>query len=100
MSGGAFDYKQYCLNDLIDFMEELIVRVDKKPEPLFECNSLDGYVDAKESFKIIVQENIKNLKYSAVLTQRLNWFISGDDSEESMYLRLAEDLIKLEESYG
>lgn len=47
MSGGAFEYKQYKIQNLIE-----------------------------------------NLIY----TKRLDWFISGDDGEETFYERLKEDL--------
>ena len=48
MSGGAFEYKQYHIEQLIEDMELLLKRVDKEPTDSFECDSLKNYID--ESF--------------------------------------------------
>lgn len=94
MSGGAFEYKQYKIEELIEDMKLLLERVDKEPTDSFECNSLKNYIDDKDSFKKIVEKNINLLKKSYIYTQRLDWFISGDDGEETFYERLEEDFIK------
>ena len=94
MSGGAFEYKQYKIQDLIENMENLLVRLDKEPIDSFECDSLKNYIDDKDSFKKIVEKNIDLLKKSYIYTKRLDWFISGDDGEETFYERLEEDFNK------
>ena len=94
MSGGAFEYKQYHIEQLIEDMELLLKRVDKEPTDSFECDSLKNYIDDKESFKKIVEKNIDLLRKSYIYTQRLDWFISGDDGEETFYERLEEDFNK------
>ena len=40
MSGGAFEYKQYKIEELIEDMKLLLERVDKEPTDSFECDSL------------------------------------------------------------
>ena len=95
MSGGAFDHKQYHIQDLIEQMEELLIRIEKEPINSFECNSLKNYIDDKDSFKAIVLTNIQHLKMANLYTQRLDWFISGDDGEDSFYERINEDLENL-----
>lgn len=92
MSGGAFDYKQYNIDYLIEEMEGLIVRLNKEPNGTFECNSLKDYVENKKKFKKEIKKNIKFLKLSRIYTHRIDWFISGDDGEDSFYERLKEDL--------
>ena len=94
MSGGAFEYKQYHIEQLIEDMELLLKRVDKEPTDSFECDSLKNYIDDKDSFKKIVEKNIDLLRKSYIYTQRLDWFISGDDGEETFYERLEEDFSK------
>ena len=94
MSGGTFEYKQYHIEQLIEDMELLLERVDKEPTDSFECDSLKNYIDDKESFKKIVEKNIDLLRKSYIYTQRLDWFISGDDGEETFYERLEEDFSK------
>ena len=39
-----------------------------------------------------MREAVKQLKIAAVFAQRVDWFLSGDDGEESFIERLAEDL--------
>lgn len=94
MSGGAFDYKQYHIEQLIEDMELLLKRVDKEPIDSFECDSLKRYVNDSVLFKNKIKENIRYLKRAYIYTQRLDWFISGDDGEETFYERLEEDLSK------
>lgn len=77
MSGGAFEYKQYKIEELIEDMELLLKRVDKEPIDSFECDSLKNYIDDKDSFKKIVEKNIDLLRKSYIYTQRLDWFISS-----------------------
>ena len=96
MSGGAFEYKQYKIQDLIEDMENLLVRLDKEPIDSFECDSLKRYVDDSELFKNKIKENIRYLKRAYIFTQRTDWFISGDDCEENFYERLKEEIEKLE----
>ena len=92
MSGGTFEYKQYRIQELIEDMELLLQRVDKEPIDSFECDSLKNYIDDKDRFKKIVEKNIDLLKKSYIYTQRIDWFIAGDDGEETFYERLEEDL--------
>ncbi len=96
MSGGAFEYKQYKIQDLIEDMENLLVRLDKEPIDSFECDSLKRYVDDSELLKNKIKENIGYLKRAYIFTQRIDWFISGDDGEENFYERLKEEIEKLE----
>lgn len=96
MSGGAFEYKQYKIQDLIEDMENLLVRLDKEPIDSFECDSLKRYVDDSELLKSTIKENIGYLKRAYIFTQRIDWFISGDDGEENFYERLKEEIEKLE----
>ena len=43
-----------------------------------------------------IKENIRYLKRAYIFTQRIDWFISGDDCEENFYERLKEEIEKLE----
>lgn len=97
MSGGAFEHKQFHIEQLIEDMEILLKRVDKEPIDSFECDSLKNYIDDKETFKKIILKNINCLKEAYVYTQRIDWFISRDDGEDSFYERLKEDMDKLNE---
>lgn len=95
MSGGAFDHKQFHIDQLIEDMENLLKRVDKEPIDSWECDSLKNYVEDKDSFKATIITNIQHLKMAYIYTQRIDWFVSGDDGEETMYERIEEDKSKL-----
>jgi hypothetical protein len=42
-----------------------------------------------------MEEAVKVLKIAQVYAQRVDWFLSGDDGEESFLRRLDEDLENL-----
>ena len=81
MSGGMFEYDQYRINDMIDKIEK-------------EMQNPSDYVEDKELFILTCKEAIKSLKIAFIFAHRLDWFLSGDDGEDSFYQRLKEDLEK------
>lgn len=85
MSGGAFDYQQYRIGEIADQIEQAIIdqEYDLKPETV-------------EVFK----DAVKALRIAEVYAQRLDWFLSGDDGEESLHQRLFEELAKLTPPHG
>lgn len=81
MSGGHFDYNQFRIKDIIMEIESVL---------------LDPNCDMKEE---TIQEFKTGLNYlykAYIYTQRIDWFLSGDDSEETFQERLKEDLNKLQ----
>lgn len=105
MSGGAFDYKQYHIHDIRDSIErELNSQGRNKPKS--ELWSGDEYYkqypeelkyptlrkDIEEKFK----EAIKILKQAEIYVQRIDWYLSGDDGEDSFITRLEKELKELE----
>jgi len=105
MSGGHFDYKQYWINDIADSIElELDRQGKEKPrdELYYNKEYYDEYPEDKfyPTYSEIVQEKmkeaIKQLRIAAVYAQRIDWFLSGDDNEESFIERLGEELENIE----
>lgn len=47
----------------------------------------------------IFKDGVKALRKAAIYADRIDWFLSGDDGEESLKERLEEELKKLEEQY-
>ena len=101
MSGGHFDYKQYQINEIADSIEcELNRQGKEKPknELYGDKEYFEKYPNEKfyYTYPAIVQEKmreaVKQLKIAAIYAQRVDWFISGDDGDESFIERLAEDL--------
>jgi len=109
MSGGAFDYKQWHIEQIADDVEKLIEKngrektreelkeegwrnddwYEKYPEDLYHYKYPDEVI---ERFK----EGMKALRVAAVYAQRIDWLLSGDDGEESFLERLKEELGELE----
>ena len=86
MSGGHFEYKQYYIDDIADNIE-----VDIENQ----------YYDEEENYTEetiqIMKDAVKALRKAAIYAQRIDWFLSGDDGEETLKKRLEEDLKRLEE---
>ena len=94
MSGGYFDYNQYRINDIADSIERVLNRQGKeKPkDELYGDNDEKYYYTYPKIVQEKMREAVKQLKIAAVYAQRVDWFLSGDDGEESFIERLAEDL--------
>lgn len=89
MSGGHFDYQQYRINDIIEQLERDIDRAENGPEDSFYKEIPEDIV---ESFKV----GLVVLKMGKIFAERIDYYLSGDDGEESYRTRLEEDLAKLE----
>jgi hypothetical protein len=114
MSGGHFDYRQHQILMIIDDLQEVIDknRVERTEEELRQGHwygdndyikeYYEKYPDQKlyynysdetiEEFK----KGLHYLKLAHIYAQRIDWLLSGDDSEESFFKRLKEELYKLD----
>jgi hypothetical protein len=75
MSGGRFDYDQYKIGLIAESIEK-------------EINDNEFSEEVIERFKL----GIIYLKIAQVYAQRIDWFLSYDDSEETFFERLDEEL--------
>ena len=101
MSGGYFDYQQYRITDIADSIQS---ELDKQgtPKPKDELWDTEDYYEKHPeelnhfTYPIAIQgrmkEGIAILKIASVYAQRIDWFLSGDDGEESFLKRLDEEL--------
>jgi hypothetical protein len=89
MSGGHFDYKQYQIQAIIDSIEQLIIDNDSQ-----ELDEWGIPISKNYSSETIEQFKIGNtaLKLAQIYAQRIDWLVSGDDSESSFMKRLENDL--------
>jgi hypothetical protein len=85
MSGGHFDYKQYEINYITDEIERVLSNESENGE--YELTP-----KVVEEFK----KAIKILKMASVYTQRIDWLLSGDDSEKTFFQRLEEELKEID----
>ena len=77
MSGGHFDYAQYKIQDIVTEVEELV-----------ENNWREFTPDTIASFRT----SLFFLRTAAIYAQRIDWLVSGDDSEETFRSLLAKEL--------
>ena len=89
MSGGKFSYAQSRLSDMAEEIEEIIKRNSVPDEFGFSNNFLD---ETLEEFR----KGIELLRRAYVYAQRIDWLVSGDDSEPTFHERLKRDLLELE----
>ena len=102
MSGGAFEYSQYKIREIHEHIQnELDKQGQEKQVEFFEKEYYEKYPEAKyeevyrEDVQQIFKDGIEALKKAEVYTQRIDWFLSGDDGEDSLVSRLKSDLDKL-----
>ena len=89
MSGGAFEYDQYRINNIVEVIKHEIRSNNIKNE-WGESYDFDDEIIAH--FK----DGIKYLEKAAIYAQRIDWLLSGDDGEDSFKRRLKDELSELE----
>ena len=92
MSGGHFDYHQYQIRDIYETLEEIILK-NRDIDQWEQCYGFSDEVVAE--FK----EAVALLKKAYIYAQRIDWLLSGDDSEEYFHLRLNEELSQYSEEF-
>lgn len=85
MSGGHFDYKQYHIDDIVREIEDLIETNDWTDG--WGCKR--GY---SEETLAKFKEALTTLRRAAIMAQRIDWLVSGDDGENTFYKRWEEEL--------
>ena len=95
MSGGKFDYNQNRIEYIIEGIQKLI---DNNGKNRGDIRYPDEYYP-QYSEEIInhFKDGIKALRKAYIYTQRIDWLVSGDDSEESFIERLNKELEELKE---
>lgn len=116
MSGGTFDYKQYCLDEIAEKIEqEIIDNGSAIPFDLLEswdkrewsadhndanCTEENYNKDPMHMYEytedIIKEFKVAHvlLKLAALYAQRIDWLLSGDDGEDSFRGRLEREIEK------
>ena len=93
MSGGYFDYKNYEIAMIADGINQLILTNDSNEKN--EWGDDKGHHYSEETLRRF-KEAEEMLRKALVYVHRIDYLVSGDDSEESFHTRLEEDLIKNE----
>lgn len=96
MSGGRFGYKQYEICYIADEVEQLIRMNNDTTLDEWGVQRGHEYSDATiEEFK----KALKCLQQAEIYAHRIDWLVSGDDSEDSFHERLNEEMLELYENY-
>lgn len=109
MSGGAFDYQQYHIEEIADDIEQEIIEAGREiPNEVWEKNHWYGgtiddsnrtYSTYERKTMDIMKRAVYVLRMAYIYSKRVDWMLSGDDSEESLAKRLEEDLQALKTKY-
>jgi len=91
MSGGAFDYNQYRIEDIAREIQALIETNDDQTPDQYGGTVGNNYPPA-----IIAKftETVHALKRAAEMVQRVDWLVSGDDGQESFLSRWEREVRK------
>jgi hypothetical protein len=86
MSGGYFDYIQFRFDDVLKKIQGLI---DNNSISTEDRNATSYLPETIKKFELAF-ESLSNAK---TYLQRIDWLVSGDDSEESFHERLTKELL-------
>lgn len=87
MSGGHFDYVQYRIDNAADDLERFIARCDS--------GEADENPFSPENTAAVVakfRECERTLRRAYAMLQRVDYLISGDDSEDSFFSRWQKEV--------
>lgn len=94
MSGGTWDYIQYRFQDMAYDIDKVIEQNDS--EELNEWGSMIGSHYSAETIDKL-KTTAKRVRETAIMLQRTDYLLAGDDSEESFNERWKEELGELNE---
>ena len=94
MSGGHFDYNQYRVGQIAEDIEELIANNDDATLDEWGCRRGRGYpVEILDKFR----QAVATLREAEIMTQRIDYLVSGDDGEDSFLRRWDAALAKAQQ---
>ena len=93
MSGGFFDYNQYRIGYIADSIESIIRNNNST-----ETDEWGDLISKQVPEELIphFRDALYHLQMAQIYTHRIDWYLSGDDGEQSFLDRLREDLLELE----
>ena len=92
MSGGRFNYDQYKIIEIAEYIESEVNNSGKKKDKKEFSFEDDNYPEYKPETIDRFNEAIEYLKIAYVYAHRIDWFLSGDDGEDNFHLRLTKEL--------
>lgn len=106
MSGGTFDYSQRTIELIADDIEQTILEAGRKiPDVLLEeqQHRYSREIPLEEQYYSsynrktmdIMKRAVYILRMAYIYAQRIDWMLSGDDSEDDLVRRLNKELHEL-----
>lgn len=89
MSGGYFDYRQWQIEQIADDIERLIdSNYDNR------INAWGGTIGRNYPASVMrrFKQAVRTLRRAAVMAQRIDWLVSGDDGVEEFIRQWDEEL--------
>ena len=109
MSGGAFEYQQYHIEEIADSIEQEIIEAGREiPQEIWVKNHWYGssYDDTDRPYPTYERKTIEIMKRAVyvlrmayIYAKRVDWMLSGDDSEDTLVKRLDKELKELKAKY-
>ena len=107
MSGGAFDYRQYHIEEVADDIERAIIEAGREiPKEVYNrwygrsSDDSDRTYPTYERKTIdIMKRAVYVLRMAYIYAKRVDWMLSGDDGEDDLVIRLQEELQALKAKY-
>ncbi len=82
MSGGHFNYDQHRITGIADEIERLIKTNNSKKKDEYGDDYGNHFkADTIAKFKLAE----KTLRRAAIMAQRIDWLVSGDDGEDNFH---------------
>ena len=109
MSGGAFEYQQYHIEEIADSIEQEIIEAGREIlKEIWAKNHWYGssFDDSDRTYPTyerktidIMKRDVYVLRMAYIYAKRVDWMLSGDDNEEGLAKRLEEELQTLKTKY-
>lgn len=91
MSGGRYNYKQHDIRDIYETIEHVLNTQGELSEHQWYADEVYNEVFRPDVEKAM-REGVELLKKAYIYAHRIDWFLSGDDGEDSFLHRLDEEL--------
>jgi len=91
MSGGRFNYAQYHIGQIAEQIQNTIEKNGKPRKKEYEWEE-DKYYEFPEDIILEFKRAVAILKIAEIYANRIDYLLSGDDSEDNFRRRLKEEL--------
>lgn len=107
MSGGAFDYRQYHIEEIADVIEREIIEAGREiPKDVYNRWYGRSFDDSDSAYPTYERKTIEIMKRAVyvlrmayIYATRVDWMLSGDDGEDDLVTRLQEELQALKAKF-